>query len=155
MSPSPPIILLIPGSFHPPELWSTIQDPLQLKGYKTSTTPLLSNGVLPQLHNDIRQREISAIHAHVLSLLDSGSDVLVVMHSYAGISGTDAMAGLSVQERKAGGKSNGVIGLVYLCAFMLAEGEGLFDLPKDPNVKRVLEWDTDVFFDHTLCETRY
>lgn len=127
MASKKPTILLIPGSFHPPSLWKGIQDPLHKAGYRTSTLPLLSNDQLPETKENITELEAEAIHGHVATLLDSGEDVLVVMHSYGGVPGTQGMKGLSKDERRKAGKPGGVVGLVYLCAFMLWEGARILE----------------------------
>lgn len=135
MSHTKPTILLIPGSFHPPELWHEVQRPLEAAGYRTSTVGLLSNNHFPTTHDDIPDREAAAIRDHVQGLLDNGDDILIVMHSYAGVPGSNALKGLSKQERQAAGAKNGVIGLVYLCAFMLWENARLLEdaiLAKEP-----------------------
>ena len=146
MTMSKPTILLIPGSFHPPELWKGVQDPLHGLGYQISTLPLLSNDQLPETHEDITQREATFIHQHVEKLLDGGQDVLVVMHSYGGVPGTEGLKGLGKIERKAASKPNGVVGLVYLCAFMLWEGARILEdciLARDDFMGK-LQFDTTV-----------
>jgi pimeloyl-ACP methyl ester carboxylesterase len=59
------------------------------------------------------------------SLADGGHDIVIILHSYGGIPGTQAVAGLSKTSRLAEGKKGGVIALVYLCAFLLQKGESL------------------------------
>jgi pimeloyl-ACP methyl ester carboxylesterase len=59
------------------------------------------------------------------SLADGGHDIVIILHSYGGIPGTQAVAGLSKASRLAEGKKGGVIALVYLCAFLLQKGESL------------------------------
>jgi len=67
--------------------------------------------------------------------VESGKDVILVMHSYGGIAGSDGLKGLSSLERQKLGKKGGVKALVYLCAFVLPEGISLHDAVggKDPH----------------------
>jgi hypothetical protein len=88
---------------------------------------LLSNGQLPETYADIAQKEAVAIRAHVEKLLDNGDDVLMVMHSYAGVPGTESLEGFGKKERQAEERQSGVVGLVYMCAFMLWEGARILE----------------------------
>jgi pimeloyl-ACP methyl ester carboxylesterase len=53
---------------------------------------------------------------------DEGKDVVVFMHSYGGMPGSAAASGLSKVQRVQEGKTGGVIGLLYLGAFVVPEG---------------------------------
>ncbi|KXG52195.1 uncharacterized protein PGRI_084790 [Penicillium griseofulvum] len=53
---------------------------------------------------------------------DEGRDVVVFMHSYGGMPGSAAASGLSKVQRAQEGKTGGVIGLLYLGAFVVPEG---------------------------------
>jgi hypothetical protein len=62
----------------------------------------------------------------------------VVMHSYGGIPGSDAMKGLGRAERSGKGLKGGVVALVYICAWMLPEGKCVADYPRSiPNKTRL------------------
>ncbi|THC88927.1 hypothetical protein EYZ11_011628 [Aspergillus tanneri] len=52
---------------------------------------------------------------------DECKDVLVLMHSYAGMPGAAAAAGLAKSQRAQKGKTGGVIGLLFLGAFVVPE----------------------------------
>ncbi|KAJ0419320.1 Alpha/beta hydrolase fold-1 [Aspergillus carlsbadensis] len=53
---------------------------------------------------------------------DEGRDILLVLHSYAGMPGAAAARGLSKSERVRQGKSGGVVGMVFIAAFIVPEG---------------------------------
>ena len=55
--------------------------------------------------------------------INSGREVVVIMHSYSGGPGAMAAKGLSVAERQATGKLGGVIGLIFVSAWIAQEGE--------------------------------
>lgn len=61
----------------------------------------------------------------LLPLLEDGKDVVLVMHSYGGLPGGAAAKGLSKSERESQGLAGGVIGLVFLAAFLAREGDSL------------------------------
>lgn len=124
---SKPAILIIPGSFHPPELWAGVEGPLRKQGYKVTTIDIKSNKQFPEVHEDIFQKEVADIRKHVEKLLNTGEDLLLVMHSYGAIPATDALEGLAKSQRLAAGQKNGIVGLVYMCAFMMWEGSRLLE----------------------------
>ncbi len=67
------------------------------------------------------------IHGVVEALADDSKEVLVVMHSYGGIPGTQAMKSLTGKERKGDGKQGGVTGMVYVTSLLINEGESSED----------------------------
>ena len=57
---------------------------------------------------------------------DEGKDVIPVLHSYGGIVGTQAIyKSFSKASRQNLGLSGGVLGIVYMCAFLLPLGDPL------------------------------
>jgi hypothetical protein len=61
----------------------------------------------------------------LLPLLDSGTDILLVLHSYGGLPGAAAAKGLSKVEREKEGKQGGVVGLAFITALVAREGDSL------------------------------
>lgn len=53
---------------------------------------------------------------------NEGKDVLLLQHSYAGIPGAAAAVGLGKSQRLQEGKAGGIIGFVFIGAFMVPEG---------------------------------
>ena len=49
----------------------------------------------------------------------------MLLHSYGGAVGTEAVKGLWASERASKGLSGGVIHLIYMCGFMLQVGESV------------------------------
>ena len=58
-------------------------------------------------------------------MINEGKEVVVLMHSYGGIVGTDAIYNLSVTERAMHGMPGGVKRLIYMCAFIPQKGQSL------------------------------
>ena len=119
-----PDLVLIPGAWHTSECYDLIAPSLKSAGYDVTALTLPSVGAEPPLDNI--DDDVTLIHETVERLADAGKDVVVVMHSYGGVPGSEAMKGLSKADRKQKGLGGGVAGLVYLCAWMVAEGESLF-----------------------------
>jgi len=56
------------------------------------------------------------------------------MHSYAGFPGTEATKNLSKTNRQEQGKEGGVVGLVYVAAWMPPVGKTIFTLQGEPDM---------------------
>jgi len=54
---------------------------------------------------------------------DVGKEVILVMHSYGAIPGTAAAVGFSKAERRSAGLHGGIIGMIFIAAFIAREGE--------------------------------
>jgi hypothetical protein len=76
--------------------------------------------------NDVTDDEVflkSVLMAHIAN----GEDVLLMLHSYAGLPGTRAIAGIDKRGREARGEQGGVLGVVYLAAFVPPESREKWD----------------------------
>ena len=71
--------------------------------------------------------DTAAIRESLLTQINAGKDVLLVMHSYGGSPGAAAATGLSKPELSATGKQGGIIGLVFIAAFLAQEGDSLLN----------------------------
>ncbi len=80
------------------------------------------------MHDDAR-----AIQRELTRLVDAeGKKVVVFMHSYGGLVGTEAVTEeLAYTKRKSAGKTGGVISLFYCTAFMVAPGMTLLNAVGD------------------------
>lgn len=117
-----PTIAVVPGAWHAPAHFQEFTDLLEKAGYPTKTLQLPSSGSSnPNDHT--AETDAKAIREQLLlPLLDGNNDVVLVLHSFAGSPGSVAAKGLSKKDRTSGG---GIIGLVYIAAFLAAEGVSL------------------------------
>lgn len=115
-----PTVVLVHGAWHTPAHYQSYADGLQAAGF-TVHCPRL-----PTSHGDAKAT-LSEDAAHVRSVIEScverGERVLLIMHSYGGIVGSEAAKDLDLVTRKAANQVGGVIHLLYLCAFVLTPGE--------------------------------
>ncbi|MCJ1296402.1 hypothetical protein MMC34_007968 [Xylographa carneopallida] len=119
-----PTILFVPGAWHSPGHYSAFLSGLNSVGYPTICERNPScNSASPEANSTAS--DASAIRTLILAQLDAGHDLIVAMHSYGGCPGAAAAHGLSKHERQAAGQPGGVIGLVFICAFVAREGESL------------------------------
>lgn len=112
-----PTVLLIPGSWHPKEAFAPLAEHLQALGLSAQATQLESVGGFNTLLEDA-----AALRGTVTALSDNGSDVILVAHSYAGAAAAPILRETAKDNRKQEGKTGGVIGIVYIAAFLPPEG---------------------------------
>jgi len=120
-----PTIALIPGAWHTPTHYATFLSLLSSAGYPTTTIQLPSVG---SSDPDAQSTSIDAAAVRekvLLPLLNSGKDVVLVMHSYGGSPGSAAAKGLSKTERSSNGSGGGIIGLIYLAGLVIPKGASL------------------------------
>lgn len=130
MSTPKPAILLIPGAWHQGEAWKPVTNILQEQGYYVEPVTLPSAGGPPS--TSVADDAAYIRGNHLESLVAQGREVIIVMHSYGGVPGTESVKGFARKDIAAQGKPGGVIALVYTAAFMIAGGQTLAEsLPSD------------------------
>jgi hypothetical protein len=72
-----------------------------------------------------------AIQNVISKLANDGQQIILVMHSYGGIPGTESAKGLSREIRQAKGKAGGIIALVYVSAYLIKEGMSVLSVAGD------------------------
>ncbi|OQE36733.1 hypothetical protein PENCOP_c011G06559 [Penicillium coprophilum] len=115
-------ILFVPGAWITPAFYQPFIHALTVASYDVHYAGYPSlNPKDPLVANC--QADTEAITDVLQSLVeDEGKDVVVFMHSYGGMPGSAAASGLAKSQRMKEGKTGGVIGLLYLGAFIVAEG---------------------------------
>ncbi|KAJ5668097.1 uncharacterized protein N7477_006667 [Penicillium maclennaniae] len=118
-----PTILLIPGAWHEAGIFDTVAAILRAQGYPVESMTLPSAGgpVSTTVADDaeyIRGR-------YLKELVAQGKEVVMVMHSYSGIPGTESIQGLARKDLEAQGKQGGVVAIVYISAFLMPAGQSL------------------------------
>ena len=116
--PSKPTVVLMPGSCHTPHHFVDLIATLKQAGYPVSCTQLASVDSLDP-HACHMSQDITAVQQQILQpLIDKGQDVLLVAHSIAGYAGGAAALGLSKTVGTAAGKRGGILGVVFIAAFL-------------------------------------
>ena len=113
----PPTILLIPGAWHRPAAFEPAATQLRSLGYSVETIQLQSVGGYGSVAEDS-----AAIGKSVETLADKGEDILLVPHSYAGAASAGIQKEFAKARRTEAGKPGGIVGLVYVAAFLCPEG---------------------------------
>ena len=132
MSPkTQPAIVLVHGSWHVPEHYADFVQQLQQAGFEVFCPRLPTCDASKRLTADMFA-DAQVVRSQVISLIDQSRKIVMLLHSYGGAVGTEAVKDLSLSERAAKGQQGGVIHLIYMCGFMLQVGEsvGSVSLPR-------------------------
>ena len=118
-----PLVYILHGAWHGPSYFETVKGKLQARGYTMACPEQPSTGASPPtktLYDDAAH-----VRAELELLIEHGQEVVLVMHSYGGMVGTQAAAGLGKAERTQRGLSGGIVRLFYACSFLLPLGSDL------------------------------
>ncbi|KAF1952495.1 alpha/beta-hydrolase [Byssothecium circinans] len=116
---SKPVFVLLHGAWHTPKCWEKLTNELNKVGYSAVTPALPSSGSTPPTPD--WSKDIELIQSTVSDLVQE-HDVVVVMHSFSGMTGGTALKGLDKQTCASKGLKGGVVKLVYIAAFLVPEG---------------------------------
>ncbi|KAI4240309.1 MAG: hypothetical protein LQ352_007667, partial [Teloschistes flavicans] len=104
--PSPkPTIILIPGGWQSPTIFSFILPALERFGYSVIPITLPSTTTVPAVRSFAP--DVDAVRNAVDSCLAVGKDVVMIMHSYGGLVGCEALKELDHEDEGAGLKEGG------------------------------------------------
>jgi pimeloyl-ACP methyl ester carboxylesterase len=124
-NPVKPVILLLHGAWHLPKHYERLISALRTEaGYQVYCPEIPScNDAFPPnktLDDDVRYARSAA-----MDIMQTGRDLAVLMHSYGGVVGTNALAGLHQAREVDGRRSGRVVSLIYMTAFVPFEDESL------------------------------
>ncbi|KAL9124139.1 MAG: hypothetical protein Q9217_006506 [Psora testacea] len=121
-----PTIVMVPGGYHVDSCMNLLGAELQKRGYNTRTWQLISvNKPNVSVEDDVK----AFVEGLLFPLIEEqAKDVVLYLHSYAGLPGSGAIAGLSKAERMAKHKRGGVMGLIYLSAFIPRSGDTILQM---------------------------
>ncbi|KAG9043904.1 hypothetical protein FS837_009027 [Tulasnella sp. UAMH 9824] len=127
MSQKRPTIVLVPGAWHTPNIFSSFIPHLTSAGYKTVSVTLPSVGCSPPV-NDL-QPDAQAVRNAVSSCIEKGEDVVLFMHSYGAVPACEGIKGLArpLSTSSDEGTKAGITHLVFCCAFVLPVGVAVLD----------------------------
>ena len=124
-----PTILLVQGSFQIPQVYSKLVQGLKAQGYPVihPQLPTCSDTDSPHFPQLSLVDDALAIRIELIRQVEYlGKNVVVVMHSYGGLVGSEAVAEeLSYAKRHAQGLPGGVIHLFLYSAFLINEGQSV------------------------------
>ncbi|KAK0370991.1 hypothetical protein CLIM01_11641 [Colletotrichum limetticola] len=121
-----PTVVFTPGAWHGPQSFDLVRAGLTLKGYESEAITLPSVGAEPATVG--LEQDAAVLRSTIETLADAGKEVVVVVHSYGGMVGGNAIEGLGYKQRAANNEKGGVIMLVYLAAFAAPNATSLLDM---------------------------
>lgn len=126
-----PAIVLVHGAWHVPQHYSSFIQLLQNEGFDVSCPLLPTCDEEKRLTADL-SHDVAVIRDRVAALIEQSREIIMLLHSYGGAVGTEAIKGLTIKDRSEKGRSAGVVHLIYMCGFMLQIGEsvGSASLPR-------------------------
>lgn len=125
---SKPTLIFAPGAWYPPTAFDHLIAKLPDYICHTIAFPAIQHAATVR---DL-QPDINAVRTLVEHETDAGRDVVIVLHSWAGLPVNSALDGLSKEARVKEGKEGGVVKLVFIAAFIPTVGESLLDVLGGP-----------------------
>ena len=123
-----PTVLLVHGAWHNTSCWDPTRAELKKLSYPTEVVPLKSSGNAVTTHLE----DTAIIREALESLIVSeGKTVILVMHSYGGVAGTNAVHGLEAAARQEKGEKGGIIHCLFIAAFLVPKGNSLIGMFPD------------------------
>lgn len=120
-----PTLIFAPGAWYPPTAFDPLIEKLASDGYKCYTVAFPSIQQATEVKD--LSLDIAAIRAFAEPAADAGEEVVLVVHSWAGLPVSSALEGLSRTHREKDGKTGGVIKICYISAFIPEVGQSLLD----------------------------
>ncbi|KAH7136936.1 Alpha/beta hydrolase fold-1 [Dactylonectria estremocensis] len=121
-----PTIVFAPGAWHTADCFDLVRDALDARGWSTEAVNYPSVGAEPPTKG--LSDDAAALRAVLQRLADEGKSIVLVVHSYGGLVGANAVEGLGYKQRAEQGQSGGVIMFVYLAAFVTPLGKSIKDM---------------------------
>lgn len=125
-----PTVLFVHGAWHNASCWDSTRAELKKLSYPTETVQLKSSGNAVNTHLEDSAIVRTALESLILS---EAKSVILVMHSYGGVAGTNAVQGLEAAAREEKGEKGGIIHCLFVAAFLVPKGNSLIGMfPEAP-----------------------
>jgi pimeloyl-ACP methyl ester carboxylesterase len=132
-----PAIVLVHGAWHSPQAYIKFTTALQERGFDVHA-PQLPSCTGPRAAGTSSIRDALVVRQLVEQLADGGRTIIVIMHSYGGVVGCNAVENLDVQSRTARGKTGGVAHLIAIAAMIYPKGYNVVDIAHEMNDEKIL-----------------
>ncbi|KAL4766872.1 alpha/beta-hydrolase [Aspergillus nidulans var. acristatus] len=150
-STSKATILLIHGGWHTPAHYAAFTSHLRSAGHEVHAPRLpTANGARPP--NADLATDTALVRSYAESLIDAGRKLIVIMHSYGGQVGTNALVGLSEAARAKANLPGGVTRLIYVTAFALSPGQSMIGMVKEMGDEALIPIAFDFADDGTVLD---
>ncbi|PVI04226.1 alpha/beta-hydrolase [Periconia macrospinosa] len=128
-----PTVVFVHGAWHQPANYKSFIDALSSAGFPVYAPRLPScTNTYTTPHSVSLAEDVAVVNSVIKERVEEGEEVLLVMHSYGGLVGTDALTNdLLRTTRAAAQQPGGVIHLLYQCAYILEPGTAVIDIAKE------------------------
>ncbi|KAI1078522.1 alpha/beta-hydrolase [Whalleya microplaca] len=127
-----PTIILVHGAWSTPAIYQPYITALEAAGFTVHCPRLPScSGVSPPTASFTEDVACVQTLLHSLTTTNPGQRILLIMHSYGGAVGTDAVSGLLATNPSA---QASIVHLLYLCAYILVPGSCVWDIVEEAGV---------------------
>jgi pimeloyl-ACP methyl ester carboxylesterase len=133
MTPTKPVIVIVPGGFCSPDIYQDVANVLLEEGFTvkvirlTTTRSLLSDDPANVEYKTLASKgmldDVKEIHDSIAKELDGGSEVVIFGHSYGSLPGLLAIEGHTLGERKTKGLAGGIKAYAAVAGFAFAVRE--------------------------------
>ncbi|KAH0337038.1 alpha/beta-hydrolase, partial [Aureobasidium melanogenum] len=117
---SKPTVIFVTGAWHKPHLYAGLLEDLRKISFPVVAPSLPSVGGTCENFDD----DVHVVRKAIADEISQGHEIVMLMHSYGGLVGSEAVQGYSKQEVPRGG---GVVKMIYMAAFALEVGRSLMD----------------------------
>lgn len=119
---SNPTIVFVAGAWHSPKHYQPARDALASAGFPSECPSLPTFDAKPgtaTFYDDVE-----CIRSLLNELIEAqAKNVICILHSYGGVIGTEAIhESLGIKARRNNGLNGGVLGILYMSAFVLPLG---------------------------------
>ncbi|KAI8411144.1 hypothetical protein FOFC_07738 [Fusarium oxysporum] len=121
-----PTIVFAPGAWHSPDSFRPVRNALQARGWETDAVTYPSVGAEPPTKGI--PDDAAALRNVLDDLANQGKQIVLVVHSYGGLVGANAVPGLGYEQRQKEGKAGGIVTFLYLAAFVTPVGQSILKL---------------------------
>ncbi|KAH7231344.1 Alpha/beta hydrolase fold-1 [Fusarium redolens] len=121
-----PTIVFAPGAWHSPDSFRLVRNALQARGWETDAVTYPSVGAEPPTKGI--PDDAAALRNVLDDLANQGKQIVLVVHSYGGLVGANAVPGLGYEQRQKEGKAGGIVTFLYLAAFVTPVGQSILKL---------------------------
>ncbi|KAI1495961.1 Alpha/beta hydrolase fold-1 [Biscogniauxia marginata] len=137
MSPNQLDVVVVPGAWTQPSAYRNLAAALEARDF-TVHVPALPTNDDSRPPNSTFDADVEAVRQVVKPLVeeDGGKDVVLLMHSYGGVVGTNSIAGLARRDRQVRNLRGGVVQLIYAASSMLAENQTIRTVVREVNLPR-------------------
>ncbi|EHA55151.1 hypothetical protein MCOR27_005587 [Pyricularia oryzae] len=120
-APNKTAIILVHGAWHTPSHLEGLAEPLR-KDFLVDAPALDTSGPADVVRSKGLQDNVAAVLKMIQPHLDAGREVVVVAHSAGGVTVPEAVAGNTVQERRAKGLDGGVKAVIFIASLLVLPG---------------------------------